>query len=104
VTVHALIWGDLFTERYGGAGTFQAGVHVYSTLIRVGTCAEERRISLYGRMVTPERCKFKQGRNRGCSELFLSSALDFLARLAALVPPPRAHLIRYHGVFAPNSR
>ena len=28
---------------------------------------------------------------------------DFLVRLAALVPRPRAHLIRYHGVFAPNS-
>jgi len=25
-----------------------------------------------------------------------------LARLAALVPPPRAHLTRYHGVFAPH--
>jgi hypothetical protein len=25
---------------------------------------------------------------------------DFIARLAALVPKPRAHLIRYHGVFA----
>jgi hypothetical protein len=30
--------------------------------------------------------------------------LDFIARLAALVPPPRRHLTRYHGVFAPNSR
>jgi hypothetical protein len=29
--------------------------------------------------------------------------LDFLARLAALVPPPRVHLTRYHGVFAPNA-
>jgi hypothetical protein len=28
--------------------------------------------------------------------------LDFLARLAALVPPPRMHLTRYHGVFAPR--
>jgi hypothetical protein len=28
---------------------------------------------------------------------------DFMARLAALVPKPRAHLIRYHGVFAPAS-
>ena len=28
--------------------------------------------------------------------------LDFIARLAALVPRPRAHLTRYHGVFAPN--
>jgi hypothetical protein len=28
---------------------------------------------------------------------------DFIARLAALVPKPRAHLTRYHGVFAPHS-
>ncbi len=30
--------------------------------------------------------------------------LDFIARLAALVPKPRFHLTRYHGVFAPNSK
>lgn len=30
--------------------------------------------------------------------------LDFIARLAALVPKPRVHLTRYHGVFAPNSK
>ncbi len=30
--------------------------------------------------------------------------LDFMARLAAMVPRPRAHLTRYHGVFAPHSR
>ncbi|HYQ71011.1 MAG TPA: transposase, partial [Gammaproteobacteria bacterium] len=29
--------------------------------------------------------------------------LDFIARLAALVPRPRVNLTRYHGVFAPNS-
>jgi hypothetical protein len=29
--------------------------------------------------------------------------LDFLARLAALVPKPRVHLTRFHGVFAPHS-
>jgi Putative transposase len=29
--------------------------------------------------------------------------LDFIARLVALVPKPRAHLTRYHGVFAPHS-
>jgi ribosomal protein S27E len=33
----------------------------------------------------------------------LLEPLDFLARLAALVPPPRVHLTRYHGVFAPAS-
>ena len=30
--------------------------------------------------------------------------LDFIARLAALVPKPRVTLTRFHGVFAPNSR
>jgi len=29
--------------------------------------------------------------------------LDFIARLAALVPPPRVHLTRYRGVFAPHA-
>lgn len=29
--------------------------------------------------------------------------LDFIARLAALVPRPCVHLTRFHGVFAPNS-
>lgn len=29
--------------------------------------------------------------------------LDFVARLAALVPKPRVNLTRFHGVFAPNS-
>ncbi|MCA3325291.1 MAG: transposase [Roseomonas sp.] len=30
-------------------------------------------------------------------------SVDFIAKLAALVPPPRAHLTRFHGVFAPNA-
>ena len=30
--------------------------------------------------------------------------LDFIAKLAALVPKPRANLTRYHGVLAPNSK
>ena len=30
--------------------------------------------------------------------------LDFIARLAALIPKPRVNLTRFHGVFAPNSR
>ena len=30
--------------------------------------------------------------------------LDFIARLAALIPRPRANLTRFHGVFAPNSK
>jgi hypothetical protein len=30
--------------------------------------------------------------------------LDLMALLAALVPPPRMHLTRFHGVFAPHSQ
>jgi hypothetical protein len=32
------------------------------------------------------------------------SLFDFLDRLADLVPPPRKHRHRYHGVFAPNHK
>ena len=31
------------------------------------------------------------------------SALEFLDRLATILPPPRIHRHRYHGVFAPNA-
>jgi hypothetical protein len=34
----------------------------------------------------------------------LFSPLDFLSKLAALVPRPRHNLVRYHGVFAPNAK
>jgi hypothetical protein len=30
--------------------------------------------------------------------------LDYIDRLAALVPKPRVNLTRFHGVFAPNSK
>jgi hypothetical protein len=32
------------------------------------------------------------------------SRFEFLDRVADLVPPPRKHRHRYHGVFAPNHR
>lgn len=30
--------------------------------------------------------------------------VEFLTRLAALIPPPKFPLVRYHGVLAPNSK
>ena len=36
-------------------------------------------------------------------EVLLLQPLELLRRLATLVPPPRAHLVRYHGVFGPAS-
>ena len=35
---------------------------------------------------------------------FLVSPMELLEKLAALVPPPRIHLLRYHGVLAPRAR
>ena len=32
------------------------------------------------------------------------SPLEFMQRLAALVPRPKLHLIRFHGVLAPNAK
>jgi hypothetical protein len=43
-----------------------------------------------------------RGRQDAGSGLF--EPLDFIARLAALVPRPRTHLVRYHGLFAPNAK
>ena len=29
---------------------------------------------------------------------------ELIEKLAALVPPPRLNLVRYHGILAPNAR
>jgi len=37
-------------------------------------------------------------------EMLILEPRELLRRLATLVPPPRAHLVRYHGVFGPASK
>ena len=34
----------------------------------------------------------------------LFDPLKLVEKVVALIPPPRANLLRYHGVFAPNSK
>ena len=46
--------------------------------------------------------RIKKLRN-GRSKLRVLTPLELLARLAALVPPPRHPLVRFHGAFAPRS-
>ena len=41
---------------------------------------------------------------RDGSTHIVMSPLEFMQRLAALVPRPRLHLIRFHGVLAPNAK
>lgn len=49
------------------------------------------------------RIALKKAWNDGTSHIVLDG-VELVGRLAALVPPPRAHLTRYFGVFAPRSK
>ena len=48
------------------------------------------------------KLKLKTPWHDGTSHLVLTPS-EFLEKLAAIVPPPRAHLVKWGGVFAPNS-
>jgi hypothetical protein len=46
--------------------------------------------------------RVKSPRSTGATHRVMTP-MEFMARLSALVPPPRTPLVRYHGVVAPNS-
>ncbi len=99
-------WGFL-----GNCRRFGLFVESYITLV----IGRVRRIaSGYGVTAAPPRLFFLSfdgrvmyglrhpWRNGATSVIF--EPLDLIAKLAALVPPPRFNLVRYHGIFAPASR
>jgi hypothetical protein len=47
--------------------------------------------------------RLRRPRRDGSTHMILQP-LEFVGKLAALVAPPRSHLVRYHGVLAPRSR
>jgi len=47
--------------------------------------------------------KLKTSWSDGTSHLILSPT-ELIEKLAALVPPPRVNLVRYHGILAPNAK
>src|SRR5690606_34585912 len=49
------------------------------------------------------RLRLKRAWSDGTTHL-LFNPLDFIARLVPLVPPPRTHRVRYHGVLASHHR
>ena len=67
-------------------------------------CPERVRYALprhkRGDWVGPGRAR--KSTRPGTSGVVDLSPFEFLDRLAALIPPPRKHRHRYHGVFAPN--
>ena len=48
------------------------------------------------------RYELKTPCSNGTTHVFFEP-LDFMGKLAALVPPPRLNLVRFYGVFAPNA-
>ena len=56
-------------------------------------------VDAQGRVVYRYKRPFRDGPTHVVLE-----PLDFMARLAALVPRPRLNLTRFHGLFAPNSK
>ena len=63
-------------------------------------------LSLHRIAVDPDGqtlCRAKHSASGAPRRLHMSPT-QFLGRIAALIPPPRSHLVRYHGVFAPHSR
>jgi hypothetical protein len=49
------------------------------------------------------RYRFKAAWKDGTHAVLLDP-LDFIARLCALIPPPRFHMLRYHGVLAAHAQ
>ena len=49
------------------------------------------------------RIRLKKAWSDGSTHIILDG-VELLGRLASLVPPPRAHLTRYYGVFAPRTK
>jgi hypothetical protein len=65
---------------------------------RIGRSLERLSLTQAGNVRYALKTPYRDGTTHGIFE-----PEDFIARLAALVPKPRAHLTRYHGAFAPAS-
>jgi hypothetical protein len=68
-------------------------------ITRPALCDERVQLNAAGQV----ELKLKTPWRDGTTQLVMSP-LEFMQRLAALVPRPRLHLIRFHGVMAPNAK
>ncbi len=69
------------------------------TITRAALADERVQLNAAGQV----ELKLKTPWRDGTTHLVMSP-LEFMQRLAALVPRPRLHLIRFHGVLAPNAK
>ena len=84
--------GVTFVQRFGSALNLNPHLHV---LMLDGVYVPDP-------MSDRPTFALKRSWDDGTTHIVLSSH-ELIEKLAALVPPPRAHLIRYHGVLAPHA-
>jgi hypothetical protein len=73
--------------------------HLYRYITRPAIANERLKRNRAGDVVLQLKSAFKDGTTH-----VVMSPLEFMQRLAALVPWPRLHLIRFHGVLTPNAK
>jgi hypothetical protein len=73
--------------------------HLCRYITRPAIANERLKRNRAGDVVLQLKSAYKDGTNH-----IVMEPLEFMERLAALVPRPRLHLIRFHGVLAPNAK
>jgi len=73
--------------------------HLCRYITRPAIANERIKRNHAGQVVLQLKSAYKDGTTH-----IVMSPLEFMQRLAALVPRPRLHLIRFHGVLAPHAK
>ena len=73
--------------------------HLCRYITRPAIANERLKRNRAGQVVLQLKSPYKDGTTH-----IVMEPLEFMERLAALVPRPRLHLIRFHGVLAPNAK
>jgi len=73
--------------------------HLCRYITRPAIANERLSVSHAGQVVLKLKTPYRDGTRH-----VVMSPLEFMQRLAALVPRPRLHLIRFHGVLAPHAK
>jgi len=73
--------------------------HLCRYITRPAIANERLKRNRAGQVVLQLKSPYKDGTTH-----IIMEPLEFMERLAALVPRPRLHLIRFHGVLAPNAK
>jgi len=99
---------DLCTNAHGfslhaavcwGADQRKELEHLCRYITRPAIANERLKRNRAGDVVLQLKSAYKDGTTH-----LVMAPLEFMQRLAALMPRPRLHLIRFHGVLAPNAK